>query len=174
MSERGCVILFMILMLLRTSTSRVSRLWIFELPNSCSAGADIVALGTLWGIAACGGPPIPCRGRRTALGPGPLEVPEPSQDFATYTEKFRLQGFNVQPYRNDRSRPRRGRAFLLPNIAAAVFRFHSSTAAPSLRTLRIFPAFYIIPCVAHNSLVLLLVFIRSFFFLVLLFIYMQQ
>jgi len=94
MSERGCVILFMILMLLRTSTSRVSRLWIFELPNSCSAGADIVALGTLWGIAACGGPPIPCRGRRTALGPGPLEVPEPSQDFATYTEKFRLQGFS--------------------------------------------------------------------------------
>ena len=84
----------MILMLLRISTSRVSQLWIFELPNSCSAGADIVALGTLWGITAWEGPPIPCRGRRTALGPGPLEVPEPSQDFAAYTEKFRLQGFS--------------------------------------------------------------------------------
>ena len=62
---------------------------------SCSTGADIVALGVVWGIDACGGPPIPYRGgRRAALGPGPLGVPEPSQDLATHTEKFRLHGFS--------------------------------------------------------------------------------
>jgi len=98
MSERGCVILFVILKFLRTSTY-ISREWsrflIFELPNSCSTGADIVALGVVWGIAACGGPVVPYRGgRRTALGPGPLGVPEPTQDLATHTEKFRLQGFS--------------------------------------------------------------------------------
>ncbi|KIM38450.1 hypothetical protein M413DRAFT_241815 [Hebeloma cylindrosporum] len=57
--------------------------------------ADIVALGAVWGVAACAGPPVPFRGgRRAALGPGPLGVPEPNQDLATHTEKFRLQGFS--------------------------------------------------------------------------------
>lgn len=96
MSERACRILFRISKVLPTSTSRVSGLLIFELlPYSRSTGADIIALGPVWGIAACGGPLIPYRGgRRAALEAGPLGVPEPFQDLATHTEKFRLQGFS--------------------------------------------------------------------------------
>jgi len=77
----------------------ISREWIrdiFELAQThIQPGADIVALGAVWGVAACGGPAIPYKGgRRAALVAGPLGVPEPSQDLATHTEKFRLQGFS--------------------------------------------------------------------------------
>jgi hypothetical protein len=66
-----------------------------EFQNSPIAGADIVALGVVWGVAACGGPVVPYRGgRRSAFSPGPLGVPQPTQDITTHTQKFRLQGFN--------------------------------------------------------------------------------
>jgi hypothetical protein len=91
----GCVILLVISRSPRTSTSRVSWLAVFETQSSCLTDADIVALGAVWGVAACGGPAVPYRGgRRSAFGPGPLGVPEPTQDIATHTEKFRLQGFS--------------------------------------------------------------------------------
>lgn len=62
-------------------------------------------------------------------------------------------------------RSRRGRA--LSNTAAAVLKFHSSAAAPSL-------AFYIIPCVVCSLFVVLGSCVHSSFsFLFLLFIYMQ-
>jgi len=52
-------------------------------------------MGVVWGVSACGGPIILFRGGRIdSLAAGPLGVPEPHQDIATHTEKFRLQGFN--------------------------------------------------------------------------------
>jgi len=52
-------------------------------------------MGVVWGVSACGGPIIPFRGGRIdSLKAGPLGVPEPHQDIATHTEKFRLQGLN--------------------------------------------------------------------------------
>jgi len=51
-------------------------------------------MGVIWSLAACSGPLIPFRGGRIdAFAPGPSGVPEPQQDLATHTEKFRLQGF---------------------------------------------------------------------------------
>ncbi|KAF9470970.1 heme peroxidase [Pholiota conissans] len=58
--------------------------------------ADIIALGAVWGVAACGGPVIKYKGgRKDAVGPRAPGVPEPNQDLATHVEKFRLQGFNA-------------------------------------------------------------------------------
>ncbi|KDR77715.1 hypothetical protein GALMADRAFT_65948 [Galerina marginata CBS 339.88] len=56
--------------------------------------SDIIAMGVIWGVAACGGPPIPFRyGRKDALRAGRSGVPEPQQDLASHIESFRLQGF---------------------------------------------------------------------------------
>ncbi|KDR70797.1 hypothetical protein GALMADRAFT_102888 [Galerina marginata CBS 339.88] len=56
--------------------------------------ADVIAMGAVWAVASCNGPSIPFRGgRRDAIGPGRLGVPEPQQDIASHTESFRLQGF---------------------------------------------------------------------------------
>ncbi|KAF8151527.1 heme peroxidase [Crassisporium funariophilum] len=56
--------------------------------------ADTIAIGTVFSIAACGGPIIPFRGgRKDATGPGRPGVPEPQQDLKSHTENFRLQGF---------------------------------------------------------------------------------
>ncbi|KDR77709.1 hypothetical protein GALMADRAFT_65949, partial [Galerina marginata CBS 339.88] len=56
--------------------------------------SDIIAMGVIWGVAACGGPPIPFRyGRKDALKAGRSGVPEPQQDLASHIESFRLQGF---------------------------------------------------------------------------------
>ena len=60
-----------------------------------SLDADVLAMGVVWGVAACGGDPISFRGGRIdALSAGPPGVPVPEQDIETFAEKFRLQGFN--------------------------------------------------------------------------------
>jgi hypothetical protein len=64
--------------------------------SSSSPGADVIAFGATWSIAACGGPALKFRGgRKDAAGPGLPGVPEPNQTLATHVEKFRLQGFNA-------------------------------------------------------------------------------
>ncbi|KDR77718.1 hypothetical protein GALMADRAFT_95393 [Galerina marginata CBS 339.88] len=56
--------------------------------------SDIIAMGAVWAVAACGGPPIPFRyGRKDALKAGRSGVPEPQQNLASHIESFRLQGF---------------------------------------------------------------------------------
>ncbi|KAF9260590.1 heme peroxidase [Marasmius fiardii PR-910] len=56
--------------------------------------ADLIALGTVLGVASCGGPLIPFRGGRIDVtSAGPATVPEPQQDLASHTESFRRQGF---------------------------------------------------------------------------------
>ncbi|KAE9405981.1 heme peroxidase [Gymnopus androsaceus JB14] len=59
--------------------------------------SDLIALGVVLGVAACGGPIISYSGGRVdATVAGPETVPEPQQDLATHiVESFRLQGFNV-------------------------------------------------------------------------------
>ncbi|KAF8186683.1 heme peroxidase [Pholiota molesta] len=58
--------------------------------------ADVIAFGTTWSIAACGGPVLKYRGgRKDAAGPRMPGVPEPDQTLTTHVEKFRLQGFNA-------------------------------------------------------------------------------
>jgi len=60
------------------------------------ADADIIAMGVTWGVSSCGGPSIPFRGgRRDATAAGRPGVPEPFQDLATHTEKFRQQGLSA-------------------------------------------------------------------------------
>jgi catalase (peroxidase I) len=64
--------------------------------SSSSPGADVIAFGATWAIAACGGPVLKFRGgRKDATGPRMPGVPEPNQTLATHVEKFRLQGFNA-------------------------------------------------------------------------------
>ncbi|KAK7040204.1 hypothetical protein VNI00_010010 [Paramarasmius palmivorus] len=56
--------------------------------------ADLIAMGTVIGAAACRGPIVPYRaGRVDAISAGPPGVPEPQQDLASHTESFRRQGF---------------------------------------------------------------------------------
>jgi catalase (peroxidase I) len=56
--------------------------------------ADVIAMGTVIGVAACGGPIVPFRaGRVDASADGLPGVPEPQQDLASHTESFRRQGF---------------------------------------------------------------------------------
>ncbi|KAK3331277.1 heme peroxidase [Apodospora peruviana] len=64
--------------------------------------ADIIALGAVMSVTACTVSEdrlpvyLPLRaGRVDASWPGPAGVPEPHQDLATYTERFRKSGFNV-------------------------------------------------------------------------------
>ncbi|KAF5393655.1 hypothetical protein D9757_000440 [Collybiopsis confluens] len=57
--------------------------------------ADLIALGTVFGVASCGGPIIPYRaGRIDATKAGPATVPEPQQDFASHLQSFIRQGFD--------------------------------------------------------------------------------
>ncbi|KAF8643780.1 hypothetical protein AX16_008799 [Volvariella volvacea WC 439] len=66
-------------------------------PNKYLSRSDVIAIGTIFGIASCGGPIIPFRGGRIdALEAGPFGVPEPHQDLATHTEIFRRQGFSEE------------------------------------------------------------------------------
>ncbi len=59
-------------------------------------GADLIALGVVWGVASCGGPILPYRGGRVdATAAGRLGVPQPQEALAVQTERFRLQGFNT-------------------------------------------------------------------------------
>ena len=59
-------------------------------------GADLIALGVVWGVASCGGPILPYRGGRVdATAAGRLGVPQPQEALAVQTERFRLQGFNA-------------------------------------------------------------------------------
>ncbi|KAK1217999.1 hypothetical protein PQX77_019330 [Marasmius sp. AFHP31] len=56
--------------------------------------SDVIAMGAVLGVAACGGPLIPFRGGRVdATAAGPPTVPEPQQDLASHMESFRRQGF---------------------------------------------------------------------------------
>ncbi|ESK93445.1 l-ascorbate oxidase [Moniliophthora roreri MCA 2997] len=56
--------------------------------------ADIIAMGAVMGVAACGGPVVPYRaGRINATVAGPPGVPEPHQDLSSHAESFRRQGF---------------------------------------------------------------------------------
>ncbi|KAF2638855.1 heme peroxidase [Massarina eburnea CBS 473.64] len=60
-----------------------------------SGGADLLALAVVGSMAACNGYEIPLRvGRVDATEAGQAGVPEPQQDLATHTEKFKKQGFN--------------------------------------------------------------------------------
>lgn len=64
--------------------------------SSLISGADVVAFGATWAVAACGGPVLKYRGgRKDAAGPRMPGVPEPNQTLTTHVEKFRLQGFNA-------------------------------------------------------------------------------
>ena len=50
--------------------SRELEYWDSISQTHAQPGADIIALSAVWGIAACGGPPVSYRGgRRAALGP---------------------------------------------------------------------------------------------------------
>ena len=59
-------------------------------------GADLIALGVIWGVSSCGGPILSFRGGRVdALAAGRLGVPQPQETLEVQTERFRLQGFNA-------------------------------------------------------------------------------
>ncbi|KAL8736834.1 MAG: hypothetical protein Q9181_002276 [Wetmoreana brouardii] len=59
--------------------------------------ADLIALGTVVAIGACGGPNIPFRGGRVdATGPGRSGVCEPETDIKTTLSNFAGAGFNQQ------------------------------------------------------------------------------
>ncbi|KAG7098435.1 hypothetical protein E1B28_000387 [Marasmius oreades] len=56
--------------------------------------ADIIAAGVVIGTVSCDGPKIPYRaGRIDATSSGPLGVPQPQEDLALLTERFRKAGF---------------------------------------------------------------------------------
>ncbi|KAJ6483278.1 heme peroxidase [Mycena sanguinolenta] len=57
--------------------------------------ADVIAMGAINAVIACGGPVIPFRGGRIdATEAGPATVPEPQQDLASHIASFQAQGFN--------------------------------------------------------------------------------
>ncbi|EAU88828.2 hypothetical protein CC1G_01201 [Coprinopsis cinerea okayama7 len=66
-------------------------------PSKYISRADVIAIGTILGVASCGGPIIPFRGGRIdALSADVAGVPEPHQDLETHTEIFRRQGFSQE------------------------------------------------------------------------------
>ena len=57
--------------------------------------ADVIALGTVVAVGACGGPKIPYRGGRIdATSSGASGVPEPETDIRTTLSSFSRAGFN--------------------------------------------------------------------------------
>ncbi|CAA7271521.1 unnamed protein product [Cyclocybe aegerita] len=63
--------------------------------NKYVSRADVIALGTTFAVASCGGPIIPFRGGRIdTYSAGPPGVPEPHQDLPTHTALFKRQGFD--------------------------------------------------------------------------------
>ncbi len=57
-------------------------------------GADIIAMGVVWGVASCGGPPLAYKGGRIdAFEAGRFGVPQPQEDLQTHITEFKLQGF---------------------------------------------------------------------------------
>ncbi|KAF9480740.1 heme peroxidase [Pholiota conissans] len=63
--------------------------------NKYVSRADVLAMGAIWGVAGCSGPPIRYRGgRKDASGAGRPGVPEPQQDLQSHKDSFKLQGFN--------------------------------------------------------------------------------
>ncbi|KAF9267187.1 heme peroxidase [Marasmius fiardii PR-910] len=57
--------------------------------------ADMFAAGLVIGTVSCDGPTIPYRaGRIDATSAGPLGVPQPQEDLALLTERFRKSGFS--------------------------------------------------------------------------------
>ncbi|KAF2135864.1 uncharacterized protein K452DRAFT_260034 [Aplosporella prunicola CBS 121167] len=58
--------------------------------------ADLVALGAIVSVEACGGPRIPFRaGRIDATEAGRMGVPKPDEDIDTHKKEFAAAGFNV-------------------------------------------------------------------------------
>lgn len=65
-------------------------------PNIVSV-ADLIALGTVVAVGACGGPVIPFRGGRVdATEAGPAGVCEPETDLKTTLSSFSNAGFSQQ------------------------------------------------------------------------------
>ncbi|KJA22076.1 hypothetical protein HYPSUDRAFT_122627, partial [Hypholoma sublateritium FD-334 SS-4] len=63
-------------------------------PTTLVSRADIIAMGVIWGVASCGGPPLTFRGGRIdAMEAGRFGVPQPQEDLQTHIEEFKLQGF---------------------------------------------------------------------------------
>ncbi|KAL0576522.1 hypothetical protein V5O48_005467 [Marasmius crinis-equi] len=62
--------------------------------------ADVIAMGTIFAYASCGGPShtsIPYRGgRKDAISAGPPGAPEPQQDIQSHIDSFRRQGFTQE------------------------------------------------------------------------------
>ncbi|KAJ8094289.1 hypothetical protein PM082_006829 [Marasmius tenuissimus] len=65
--------------------------------SSCRV-SDLIAMGTVFGDAACGGSTrahIPFQpGRIDARSAGPPGIPEPQQDLQSHIESFKRQEFN--------------------------------------------------------------------------------
>ncbi|KAF8163504.1 heme peroxidase [Crassisporium funariophilum] len=62
--------------------------------NKYVSRSDVIAMGSVFAVASCGGPIIPFRGGRVdALAAGPLGVPEAHQDLSTHIALFARQGF---------------------------------------------------------------------------------
>ncbi|KAJ7057892.1 L-ascorbate oxidase [Mycena amicta] len=65
-------------------------------PSKYISRADIIAIGTVFAVAACGGPAIPLRGGRIDTNiAGPYGVPNASDPIDSLTNNFAKQGFNV-------------------------------------------------------------------------------
>ncbi|XP_006457946.1 hypothetical protein AGABI2DRAFT_199045 [Agaricus bisporus var. bisporus H97] len=65
--------------------------------NKYVSRSDVIAAGTIFAVASCGGPIIPFRGGRfdaVTAASSSFSVPEPFQDFQTHLDMFRRQGFS--------------------------------------------------------------------------------
>ena len=59
--------------------------------------ADLVALGLVISVGACGGPYVPLRGGRIdATGPGPLDAFDPETPLNTTLSTFAQAGFTQE------------------------------------------------------------------------------
>ncbi|KAF8180920.1 heme peroxidase, partial [Mycena galopus ATCC 62051] len=64
-------------------------------PTEYVGMADIIAMGAVMSVVACGGPVLPFRaGRIDATKAGPEIVPEPQQDLDSHVAAFKRLGFN--------------------------------------------------------------------------------
>ncbi|KAF7323916.1 Peroxidase [Mycena kentingensis (nom. inval.)] len=65
-------------------------------PSKYISRADIIAIGTVFAVAACGGPVIPIRGGRIDSNvAGPYGVPNVTDTTEHFVDTFAKQGFNV-------------------------------------------------------------------------------
>ncbi|EXJ72133.1 uncharacterized protein A1O5_04637 [Cladophialophora psammophila CBS 110553] len=65
--------------------------------NSRAPMADLVNVGLYQAVRACGGPVVPVRaGRVDATGPGPVGVPQPTDQMPKMIGEFRRMGFSPE------------------------------------------------------------------------------